>query len=69
MKFAEKKRMLDRSATYFWENRNGRYALVNSLTLKTAFGVPSRWDAIKTTETLAQYGYSIAKLATEGAFS
>ena len=68
MKFAEKKQKLDKQATYFWENRDGRYALVNSLTLKTAFGESSRWDAIKTTEALQQSGFSIAKLASEGAF-
>ena len=69
MKYAEKKKMLDRKATYFWENRDGRYALVNSLTLKTAFGVPSRWDAIKTTKALISDGFSVAQLAMEGTFA
>lgn len=63
MKFDEVKRMLDKKATYFWQRReDGRYALVNCLTLKTALGVRYRIDALKMQETLSGLGYHIDKL-------
>ena len=62
MKYKDAKRMLDRRASYFWENRNGRYALVNSFTRKTLLGVNSRLDAIALHKSLCQEGYQIAKL-------
>lgn len=62
MKLNEVKRMLDKGATYFWQNNEGRYRLVNSFTLKTALGVNCRIDAIKMTDTLTNEGYSVAPL-------
>ena len=68
MKLNEVKRMLDKGATYFWENKEGRYRLVNAFTLKTAFGVGCRIDAIKMTNTLTNEGYQIAPLE-DGSFA
>lgn len=66
MKFSEVKRFLDRKATYYWEKRDdGRFALVNSFTLKTATGCRTRLDALNLQTTLITNGYSVAKL-TEG---
>ena len=66
MKFSEVKRFLDRKATYYWEKReDGRYALVNSFTLKTATGCRTRIDALNLQATLLSNGYSVAKL-TDG---
>lgn len=66
MKFSEVKRFLDRKATYYWEKRDdGRFALVNSFTLKTATGCRTRLDALNLQTTLISNGYSVAKL-TEG---
>ena len=62
MKLNEVKRMLDKGATYFWQKHEGRYRLVNSFTLKTAFGVGCRIDAVKMTNTLKSEGYSVAPL-------
>ena len=62
MKFEDIKRGMDKNAAYFWQNRNGRFALVNAFTLKTVTGVSCRLDAIKLTNSLASAGYSIAKL-------
>ncbi len=66
MKFREAKRMLDKKASYFWEDRNGLYALVNSFTLKTAIGIPTRLDAMKLQKTLIEAGYNIQKLVDFG---
>lgn len=64
MKFQDLKRMLDRKATYFWEKRDdGRYALVNAFTLKTATGCPTRIDALKLQTSLKSEGYNVAELA------
>ena len=66
MKFSEVKRFLDRKATYYWEKRDdGRFALVNSSTLKTATGCRTRLDALNLQTTLLSNGYSVAKL-TDG---
>lgn len=66
MKFSEVKRFLDRKATYYWEKRDdGRFALVNSFTLKTATGCRTRLDALNLQTTLLTNGYSVAKL-TDG---
>lgn len=66
MKFSEVKRFLDRKATYYWEKReDGRFALVNSFTLKTATGCRTRLDALNLQTTLLSNGYSVAKL-TDG---
>ena len=66
MKFSEVKRFLDRKATYYWEKReDGRFALVNSFTLKTATGCRTWLDALNLQTTLITNGYSVAKL-TEG---
>ena len=66
MKFSEIKRFLDRKATYYWEKReDGRFALVNSFTLKTATGCRTRLDALNLQTTLLSNGYSVAKL-TDG---
>lgn len=66
MKFSEVKRMLDKKASYFWQKRDdGRYALVNSFTLKTATGCRTRIDALNLQTTLLSNGYSVAKL-TDG---
>lgn len=62
MKFSDLKRRLDRNGSYFWQNRDGRYALVNAFTLKTATGARTRLDAVKLTETLINNGYHVAKL-------
>lgn len=62
MKFDEIKRMLDKKATYYWQKRDGRYALVNSFTLKTACGCNTRLDAMKLQDSLSMCGFSIAKL-------
>lgn len=63
VRYKEAKKRLDRNATYFWQNRNGRYALVNAFTLKTLCGVAHRLDAIALTNSLIQDGYSVARLA------
>lgn len=64
MKFSEVKRFLDKKATYFWEKRDdGRFALVNSFTLKTATGCRTRIDALNLQTTLLSNGYKVAKLA------
>ena len=66
MKFSEVERFLDRKATYYWEKRDdGRFALVNSFTLKTTTGCRTRLDALNLQTTLISNGYSVAKL-TEG---
>ena len=66
MKFSEVKRFLDRKATYYWEKReDGRFALVNSFTLKTATGCRTRLDALNLQTTLLSNGSSVAKL-TDG---
>ena len=66
MKFSEVKRFLNRKATYYWEKRDdGRFALVNSFTLKTATGCRTRLDALNLQTTLLSNGYSVAKL-TDG---
>ena len=62
MKLNEVKRMLDKKAMYFWQDHDGRYRLVNAFTLKTAFGVNCRYDALKMTDTLTNEGYSVAPL-------
>lgn len=63
MRFEEILRMLDKKATYFWEKRDdGRFALVNALTLKTATGVRTRLDALKLQGSLCDRGFTIAKL-------
>ena len=63
MKYQQAKRMLDKKAPYYWEYRvEGRYALVNEVTMKTVLGVNSRLDAIALTRSLIQEGYKIAKM-------
>ena len=62
MKFAEVKKGLDKDATYFWQKRDDRYALINAFTLKTATGTTLRLDAMKLTKALTEAGYKIAKL-------
>ena len=62
MKFTEVKKCLDKNASYFWQNRGDRFALVNAYTLKTVTGVPHRLDAVKMTESLSAMGYKVAEL-------
>lgn len=66
-KFANLKRRLDKSSSYFWQNRDGRFALVNAYTLKTACGMLHRIDAVKLTATLQNNGFSVAELKAEQA--
>ena len=64
-KFADIKRRMDRNGSYFWQNRDGRFALVNALTLKTACGTMHRIEAIRLTETLHNNGFRVAELQPE----
>lgn len=66
MKYQPSKRMLDKKATYYWEFRHGIYALVNAVTLKTAFGVNTRYDAVNLTKSLRSEGYRIEKMDSLG---
>lgn len=64
-KFADIKRRMDRNGSYFWQNRGGRFALVNAMTLKTACGTMHRIEAIRLTQTLHSNGYKVAELPKE----
>ena len=67
-KFADIKRRMDKNSSYFWQNRDGHFALVNAFTLKTACGMLHRIEAVRLTQTLHNCGYKVADLQPEEIF-